>query len=118
MKKLILIFALLFSAAQLGADDVRLPLIPGEDPEPEEFPRHKLPVRPVTCTISSENGVNISGVETSDIISFDVYDQSGELCLASFINDMDFVTFLFSLEGDYTLRFVTDGKTYIGYISL
>lgn len=118
-EKILLLLGVLFFTANAIAEDKIIPIedIPVDDPELPGH-RHKIPGRPISCTLSTETGVNIPGLETSEIISFDVYDLSGELCLASFSNDMEFVTFLFSLEGDYTLRFMTDGRIYTGYISL
>lgn len=126
MKKFLTIASsLLFAFSTVFAEDVDLPLTEDDSDENQtskdkgELPKgHRMPSRPVQCTISTETGVTISGVETDDIISFELFDESGELCFATFNNGFDFASFLFSLEGDYVIRFVTENKTYSGYISL
>lgn len=120
MKKLLTILGLLCLPAITNAEETNIPI----EEEPEEIPdypgknHHRLPARPINCTISTETGVSIPGVSTSEILSFEIYDESGELCLASFNDEMEFVSFLFSLEGEYVIRFVTENKSYTGYISL
>lgn len=120
MKTLLFFLAALFSLSVINAEEIKLPLkeTPEENPPKDNFNRHRLPGRPIMCSIDSETGVSIPGVDSSEIISFEIYDESGELCFATFNNEQDFVSFLFSLEGNYVIRFVTDEKQYKGYVSL
>ena len=114
---------ILLLSQSASALDLYLPLLPADQPdEPiendDKHKGHRMPAHYVPCTISDETGVNISGVETSEINSYNIYDASGEPCFASYNNEEDFVDFLFSLEGEYVIQFVTPDKTYTGFISL
>ena len=70
--------------------------------------------RPITGEITT-SGVNISGIEISDIISFEIYDQSGT-CLGIYSDEMDFVNALFSLSGEFEIVFVTNDDIYVGIV--
>ena len=77
----------------------------------------RLPSRPIKCTISLTDGVIIPGVNTSDIISYQIYDVSG-IFIGMFSESDDFVSFLFSQNGTFEVRFTTEDYIYIGYVSL
>ena len=72
--------------------------------------------RPLIGEITS-SGVNIPGVENSEIISFEIYDLSG-ICMGIYSAEMDFVNALFSLSGEFEIRFVTDEAAFAGTIEL
>ena len=72
--------------------------------------------RPLTGEITT-SGVNIPGVENSEIISFEIYDLSG-ICMGIYSAEMDFVNALFSLSGEFEIRFVTDEAAFAGTIEL
>ncbi|MDE6081024.1 MAG: hypothetical protein K2F70_01975 [Muribaculaceae bacterium] len=120
MKSLAVSVLLLLAFNIAFAFDLKVPLKENPEKEPPitEDNRHRMPGKQIMCTIDSEKGVYIEGVPTSEILSFDIYDESGELCFASYNNEEEFVGFLFSLEGEYVIRFVTSDKTYSGFISL
>jgi uncharacterized protein YozE (UPF0346 family) len=69
------------------------------------------------CTISDTDGVSITTVDTEDIYLYEIYDNSS-CCIATFSNDYDFVSYLFSLSGDYLIQFTTADNIYSGYIQL
>lgn len=77
----------------------------------------RLPSRPIKCTISLTDGVIIPGVNTSNIISYQIYDVSG-IFIGMFSESDDFVSFLFSQNGTFEVRFTTEDYIYIGYVSL
>ena len=119
--KLFLLVLLSFMSVNFAyAFDLNIPLKENPEKEPPitEDNRHRMPGKQIMCTITSENGVSIEGISSADILFFDIYDASGELCFASYNNEEDFVDFLFSLEGEYVIQFVTTDKTYTGFISL
>lgn len=63
----------------------------------------------------SENGVAIERVSESEIESYDIYTPSGIL-LDSFGSGEEFATSLFSLKGEYEVRFTTSEYIYVGYV--
>lgn len=71
----------------------------------------------VTCTVSQENGVEISGT-TDEIISYEIWDATGTVCIAYFTNEEEFVEYLFSLNGDFQLVFFFEDYTLIGEITV
>lgn len=78
--------------------------------------RHRTPPRPLICTIST-NGINIQSVNTEEIIAYDIYDTEGG-CIATFTNEQDFISFIYSLEGTVEIRVHTDGYVFHGYVQL
>lgn len=92
--------------------------------EPDELKRHpqrhKIPMCPIECLISEENGISFasSSTSTNDIIAYEIYDDATEECLMSFSDVDAFVENLFNLTGNLQLRFIADDYELIGYISL
>ena len=76
----------------------------------------RMPARPVCCTISNTDGVSISGCE-DEIITYELWDIDGENCIATSVDEMDFLAVLYSLTGEYTIKLTTFNYIYIGYIS-
>ena len=83
-----------------------------DDKDTDNRKGHRSNRRPITGEITS-SGVNIPGVENSEIISFEIYDLSW-----IYSAEMDFVNALFSLSGEFEIRFVTDEATFTGTIEL
>ena len=52
------------------------------------------------------------------IISYELWDETGENIVAAYPDDYDMVVYMSSLTGCYQLRLVTAESTYIGYIEL
>ena len=70
-----------------------------------------------TCVIDFSNFA-IATERIPMIISYELWDGTGEEIVVSYPNDYDMVTFMSSLSGCYQLRLVTEDSTYIGYIEL
>ena len=77
----------------------------------------RLPSRHIDCTISTTEGVIIPGVNSSDLLSYAIYDESG-VCMVIFSEADDFVSFLFSQSGSFEIRFATEDYIYAGYVIL
>ncbi len=79
---------------------------------------NRLPARRVMCTIG-DDGVRIDGyIAEDDILSYEVWDASGEVCVASFADERDFINGLKLMYGDYQVRFAVADYLFIGYITL
>jgi len=89
------------------------PYIDPYDPDIDEE-GHRAPARPFNCIISPI-GIDIPSIDKNDIISFEVYDQNG-ICIACFIDEQDFLSFLFSTSGAVEIIFRTDGYLLRGFI--
>lgn len=76
----------------------------------------RLPAYPMICTISQSEGICIAGY-TNDFTSYEIWDGEGEMCLASFLEESDFIDVLFSMTGEFQIRFVSEEFLLIGYIS-
>ena len=70
-----------------------------------------------TCVIDFSNFA-IATERIPMIISYELWDGTGEEIVVSYPNDYNMVTFMSSLSGCYQLRLVTEDSTYIGYIEL
>lgn len=72
---------------------------------------------PLPCHISVADGIQIPGIDVSDIESFEIYDTEGN-CVALYYSEQDFIGTLPALHGEYQLRFVTDDFDLRGWIYL
>jgi len=89
---------------------------PSDENEDEDTTRGcRAPSKPISCYISESTGLVIPGVDKSDIISFEVYNENG-ICLASLIEESEFISFLFSLSEPVEIRIITERYIYHGYI--
>ena len=77
----------------------------------------RIPSARVICTIDFVN-LTVTGNFSSDLLSYEVWDEEGQQCLESFTRESTFVEYLYSAEGTYQLRFYSDSYVYIGYISI
>lgn len=81
-----------------------------------EHEGRRLPPRPIYCTISRD-GINIAGL-SEEIISYEIWNEASEICFASFIEESEFLDFLFSQSGDFQLIFVTENYYISGNITI
>lgn len=78
---------------------------------------NRIPARHLECTVSIDAGVFIPSVDSSEIISYEIYDSTGNQT-AIFSMEEDFVEYFFTLHGDYIIRFNTISRSFIGQVSL
>ena len=76
----------------------------------------RIPAGIVVCIISTE-GIQM-GVEPDGILSYEIWDTDGEICVASYTEESDFINALFSMEGEYQIHFSTEEYSYIGYVTI
>lgn len=88
------------------------------EPQKNDLPEYgnRLPSRPIECTISQDTGVSISG-SPDEIVSYEIWDAEGNTCLSLCSDESDFLNYLFTLTGDFQIRFNSSEYTYIGYLS-
>jgi len=78
---------------------------------------NRVPPRPITCSINQDSGIVIPNVDTADINSFEVYDEN-QMCIASFVDENDFITFIFSYTGVAEIHLNFDTYSLIGFLIL
>lgn len=85
--------------------------------EPDETPKgDRKPARRLVGEIG--NGwVKIEGVDETEILSYEINDSDG-CFVASFGAPYEFTEALFSLSGEYEVRFHTESYVYVGYVEL
>ena len=84
----------------------------------EESPKGvRIPATPVICVIDFTN-LSITSDRLPIVLSYELWDETGDNMIISYSNDYDMVNFMVSLTGCYQLRLVTEKNTYIGYIEL
>ena len=88
-----------------------------ETPEEEGEILHRLPGKHIECLIERNAGVQFCNGETPQFMSYEVYDMD-ETTVATFLTESEFITYIFSHEGDYQIRLVDADCAYIGYVSL
>lgn len=88
-----------------------------EKKEPEKGQR--APGLLIECTISISQGIQLnSSVDVSDILAYEIWDAEGESCIASFCDEAGFINFLFSLSGEFQIRFTTPDYNLVGFIQI
>ncbi|MDE6756908.1 MAG: hypothetical protein K2J66_07160, partial [Muribaculaceae bacterium] len=74
----------------------------------------RIPPKPIYCTISTE-GINVAGL-SEDIMTYELWNETSEICLASFNGENEFLDFLFNQSGEFQIIFITDNYCISGYI--
>lgn len=82
----------------------------------EDSEGRRTPSSPILCTISKTCGVSIYGNEYI-IISYELWDESNTICIASFSEDTPFCQYLFNVPGLYIIKILTEDYIYIGTTS-
>lgn len=75
----------------------------------------RMPSRNIICLISIDEFR--SDIDPDEILSYEVWDDTNQICKASFINDKPFCQYLFNSPGDYCIRISTADFVYVGFIS-
>lgn len=87
-----------------------------ENPDPNNK-GNRIPQAPLYCNISIENGISINRIDTEDIISFEIYDCNGIL-INLFDNQWDFISTLYSMNGEVIIKLLTSESSYTGTLYL
>ena len=104
--------------AEQSSPQIIVSLSQEEDEIPEKNPfGWRMPAVPTTCMVDFAN-LSITFDRLPIVLSYELWDETGDIMLISYFSDYDMVTFMSSLSGYYQLRLVTEGNTYIGYIEL
>lgn len=74
----------------------------------------RIPPKPICCTISTE-GISVAGL-SEDIITYEVWDETSEICLASFNEEQEFLDFLFNQSGEFQILFITENYCISGNV--
>ena len=123
MKKVILLFLLMLLAppSLSIADNKETPKttpvkrVPIGDPvSPRE---HRIPSQYITCTIDPLSGITITSVEKSEINGYELWDYTDN-CLFSTCDEFEFIDYLYTLQGVYTLCIFSGDYIYTGVIEL
>lgn len=77
----------------------------------------RTPPMPIYCVISKTDGVSIVDL-TEDIISYEIWDTTHEINIASFSEVSDFLDYLFIQTGNFQLNLETENYHICGYITL
>lgn len=88
-----------------------------KDKKDQDTEGRRIPPVPVSCDISRNDGVRISGV-SEDIVSFEIRDASSEICIAFLTEESEFIDYLFFHTGDFQIIFETDNFYITGNISI
>lgn len=78
---------------------------------------HRMPTRPILCSISVEDGVSFDDGSNPEIISYEIKDADNNP-IAITGDEADFIQTLFSLTGEYVIQFRTDEYVYYGGVCI
>lgn len=92
-----------------------------EEPDKVKEPnrRHRIPPSPIECVITTD-GIELMSVSesVSDVLSFEIWDAESEFCVASFSTESEFISVLFSMTGEFQVRFIFADYELVGYVKL
>lgn len=88
----------------------------GDDVNPPDKGRRSWQMGQI-CTINSQNGVRIPGVDKNDILTYEIW-NSCEECVAVFCSEGDFLSFLPSVSGNVRIVFRLPSTYLYGYVTL
>lgn len=94
------------------------PSNPPQTPYEPKIPTNKHRCPPyayISCTISSENGVQVSGIDNEDIIAYNIYAEDGNL-IFSCSTDQELIGFLVHNYNDVELEVVLPAYSLHGWI--
>jgi len=77
----------------------------------------RAPVRPIVLYIYQNEGVSIPDVNKEEIISYSIYNDKGIL-ESSFIDDVEFTSYIFSLSGVFNIVLNLKDYTLCGWMTL
>lgn len=75
----------------------------------------RMPPRAIFALISANEFQ--SDIDPNDIISYEIWDESDNTCLASFSEDIHFCQYLFNTPDYYLIKIFTADYIYVGFIS-
>lgn len=76
---------------------------------------NRMPPRAIFAIISANEFQ--SDIDPNDIISYEIWDESDNTCLASFSEDIHFCQYLFNTPDYYLIKIFTADYIYVGFIS-
>lgn len=85
--------------------------------EPMDWEGRRIPSMPLCCTIDKVDGLNIMGV-SEDIISYEILDIETETTLILFLEESEFLDFIFHQTGDFKMKIETENYYFWGYITI
>jgi hypothetical protein len=78
---------------------------------------HKLPHKQVTCEITKNNVIKLYNIE-KQVGIFELWNYNEDYCYISTSDELTFSNFIFSLSGNYIIRFICNDYILIGNINL
>lgn len=78
--------------------------------------KHRSSPQSTVCIITT-SGISIQGYENVSATCFEIYGEFGEL-EASFTDEVEFITMLFSLSGSHKISIHIGGKILIGFVEI
>lgn len=88
-----------------------------DDPYKEWDPESmRKPGKPITGIIDSENGIQIPGLDKSQVVSYELYSEG--ICLGSWCDETDFISQLSEQDGLVEIRINLQDYCLRGYMEL
>lgn len=77
----------------------------------------RMPAAPISCQIDF-NALSITSDRLPTVLSYELWNDTGESMIISYSNDYDMVSCMASLAGVFQLRLISAETSYIGYMEL
>ncbi len=113
-------FLTLFSSSMIAENKTtyKVPMRKEQNKTPDQqldYDGRRLPPQPIICTIN-ENDV-ITDIPSEEIISYELWNNTGDICIISCSSTHEFIEYLFSFPDNYQIKIVTEDFCLVGYIS-
>ena len=110
-----------FPSAARAEDDIDITLTE-EDKDSDENPKdpnkegHRSLDGFVFCHIDSQNGVTLYGI-SEKILTYEIWDENAIFCILSFMEESDFIDYIFMTRGKIVIRLETENHYLWGSLS-
>lgn len=78
---------------------------------------NRAPSIPIECIIDKNTGIIIPDY-IEEFVTYEIWDIEGINCISICMDEFEFINILFSISGNYQIRFSSTNYMYIGYLYL
>ena len=121
ISKLLSVLVLSFATLTALCDTVDLPLIQLPDLDDNNDKTnigHRIPQRPVNCSIDFDAKTVYTAPMVEDIESYEIWNEARTILLGSYADDSDFVEALSATTEPVAIVLTTSTTRYVGYYSM
>ena len=120
LSKILSAMILSFAPITVLADTVEFPIVQLPDLDEQDTPGkgHRIPSRPVNCSIDFDAKTVYTAPMVEDIESYEIWNEARTILMGSYADDSDFVEALSATTEPVAIVLTTATTRYVGYYSM